>query len=212
MTAAPSDHAVAATMFAGGLWAGIRLSGGPRPETLEYRHLPGVFDREWIGTLPLPVGTDRPARQTVALGGGGLDFDRPATAQALDEGYRRRPRTRIYESIEARSGGWPERAARYLMRLAGCQVTFTLYESQAGDDTLGPHWDQWYGAIVQLAGTKTWRLGDDITDIGRDTATVTTQVGDVLFLPAGLLHDVRTPDYSLHLGVALLTHEPLHTI
>jgi len=206
----PQDVQIA-QQFVFGLWTGIRHAGGPRPDTPkanEYRYYRQLFDPARLGSLSLPIGENRPESQTVALGGGNVHFERPQGATAIERAYNKQPRTRIYESIHAHSDGWPRLASEYLMRLAGCQVACTVYESSAGDGTLGPHFDKWYGAVVQMDGEKAWYLGDEATERA-SAPTLTMQTGDVLLLPEGLMHDVATPDYSVHLGVAILTDKPL---
>lgn len=193
------DRSLAAP-FVGGLWAAVRSADGPRPTSQDYQHLPGVFDPAWLQTLPLPIGENRPTRQTISLGKA-MHLEQLSDEAAIKHAYASEPRTRIYEAIETRSGGWPAEATRYLMKLSGCDVVCTLYESQAGDETLGPHKDQWYGAIVQMRGAKAWRLGEDV---GREEPTVVAEAGDLLLVPEGLEHDVSTPDYSVHMTVAMI--------
>jgi hypothetical protein len=195
------DRSLAAP-FVGGLWAGIRSVDGPRPARQDYQHLPGVFDPAWLQTLPLPIGENRPTRQTVSLGRG-TQLERFSDEAAVRRAYAREQRTRIYEGVESRSGGWMAEATRYLMKLAGCDVVCTVYESRAGDKTFGPHADGWYGVIVQMYGAKAWQLGEDA---GRKDATVVVEAGDLLIVPEGLLHDVSTPDYSVHVTVAMLVN------
>ncbi len=194
------DRSLAAP-FVGGLWAAVRSVDGPRPGNQEYHHLPDVFDPEWLQTLPLPIGENRPTRQTVSLGKD-MRFERHSDEGDLKGAYDRERRTKIYEAVESRSGGWSAEATRYLMKLAGCDVVCTVYESTAKDKTLGPHRDLWYGAIVQMLGAKAWQLGDDV---GQEEPTVVLEAGDVLIVPEQLYHDVSTSDYSVHMTVAMLT-------
>lgn len=185
----------------GSLWAAIRRAGGPRPANQDYQHFPDVFDPDWLQALPLPIGNDRPTQQTISLGGD-MHFERLTDEAAIQQSYANQPRTKIYESIETRSGGWSAEAARYLMKLASCDVVCSVYESHAGDRTLGPHKDIWYGAIVQILGAKAWQLGQDAE---RGESTIVAEAGDLLIVPQGLLHDVSTPEYSVHMTVAILT-------
>ena len=201
----PHDNIYAAQLV-GGLWAATYSANGPRPATLEYKHFPGLFDPAWLASLPLPIGEQLPDSQSIALGGEGLSFERPASSENLRQAYADQPRTRIYESIDARSGGWPAVATRHLMKLADCRVTCTMYESSRDDETLGAHTDKWYGAVVQVLGAKAWRLGQD-TENSQEDPTLITKAGDLLLLPTGLRHDVTTPEYSVHLGFAMITDE-----
>lgn len=131
-----------------------------------------------------------------------MRFERHSEEADLKEAYDRERRTKIYEAVESRSGGWSAEATRYLMKLADCDVVCTVYESWAGDKNLGAHDDRWYGAIVQILGAKAWQLGEDV---GKEEPTVVAEAGDVLIVPEDLYHDVSTPDYSVHMTVAILT-------
>ncbi len=152
------------------------------------------------------VGKDRSEKQSVALGSA-MQFERHPTSEALDGAYAARPRTRIYEGYDARTGGWPAMVTRILMRLADCRVVCSVYESSARDQNLGPHRDGWYGAVVQMLGEKAWLLGDGADDPSAEP-TLLLSPGDVLMVPKGVLHDVRTPDHSVHMAFALITDEP----
>jgi hypothetical protein len=125
-----------AAPFVGGLWAAVRSVDGPRPDNQDYHHLRGVFDPEWLQTLPLPIGENRPTKQTVSLGKD-MHFERHSDEADLQGAYELERRTKIYEAVESRSGGWSAEATRYLMKLAGCDVVCSVYESRAEDKTLG---------------------------------------------------------------------------
>ncbi|MFI0721904.1 JmjC domain-containing protein [Streptomyces sp. NPDC021224] len=166
-------------------------------------HLQQVFNQDWITELPLPT-QDKDPDQTVALADG-FDFDRAVDPAAITNGYRAWKRTRVYESIHARSDGWFSLATLHLARLLRHRIACTLYESQAGDRNLGAHEDEWDGVIVQMRGSKSWRLWPQPHGQPYD---LRTRVGDVLLLPRGVTHQVETPDYSVHMVLAV-TDEPL---
>jgi hypothetical protein len=170
---------------------------------MELAHLPQAFNEEWIASLPIPAEDKHPG-QTVAL----VDedaFHREVTEEAVAAAYAQRPRTRVFESIHARSDGWYSLVALRLAGLLRRRVIATLYESWAGDLNLGAHDDQWDGVIVQIRGAKTWRLWPQPHGQPRE---LLTRAGDVLLLPQGVTHEVTTPDYSVHLVLAV-TDEPL---
>jgi len=168
-------------------------------------HLPQVFDREWIAALPLPTQEKDPD-QTVALVDG-FHFHRETEEAAIADAYRARRRTRVYESIHARSDGWFSLVTLHMARLLRRRIICTMYESQAADRNLGPHDDEWFGVILQLHGAKAWCLWPDTGA----PYTVTTRAGDVLLLPQGVKHQVDTPNYSVHLVFAV-TDDPLTAI
>ncbi len=199
-----------AAEFTGPLWAAICAAGGLRPATRKCRHFPRAYDASWLAALPLPIGEDRLAGQPVALLDERDDFDRHLDGRALSEAYAGRPRTQVYESINRDSEGtWYSLAARHLGRLAHCelQVVCSVFASRYGDESLGGHWDAWYGAIVQMRGAKVWQIGERLLrDTGQATQEVTTEAGDILLLPKGLPHAVQTPadpGHSVHLAFAI---------
>lgn len=202
----PSIDQYAAT-FVGSLWAAIRMSGGTHPDVQDHHYFPGLFDPEWLAEVPLPIGDNRPLQQKVALVDG-MEFNRPSDARALEEAYNAHARTRVYESVDTHTGGWLDVTTRYLSGLAMCQAACSIYESHAGDKTISPHWDKWYGVAVQMRGTKEWRLGED-AETGSQKPTVTMGPGDVLLLPQRLMHAIHTPSYSVHINFALIIDEPI---
>ncbi|WP_405824441.1 cupin domain-containing protein [Streptomyces sp. NBC_00838] len=169
----------------------------------ELAHVKGAFDEKWIGSLPLPT-KDRAPSQTVALVDETTGSQREVDEVAVEAAYAQRPRTQILESIHSRSDGWPSLVALHLARLLRHRVLCSLFESRAGDLTLGPHVDDWDGVILQIQGAKGWRLWPEPHSPSRD---VVTRAGDVLLLPRGVKHEVTTPEHSVHLLFAV-TSEP----
>jgi ribosomal protein L16 Arg81 hydroxylase len=81
-----------------------------------------------------------------------------------------------------------------------------------------PHFDTHDVFILQLEGSKTWRiydspillpLGDTTSDVpvdslGPPTKTITLDAGDLLYLPRGFVHDALTSDQpSMHLTLGV---------
>jgi hypothetical protein len=165
---------------------------------MELTHLPQAFNEEWIVSLPIPT-EDKDPDQTVALVDNDA-FHRELSEEAVAAAYAQRPRTRVFESIHAQSDGWYGLVALRLAGLLRQRVIATLYESRAGDLNLGAHDDQWDGVIVQIRGAKTWRLWPQPHGQPRE---LLTRAGDVLLLPKGITHEVDTPDYSVHLVLAV---------
>ncbi|GHH25764.1 hypothetical protein Srubr_25720 [Streptomyces rubradiris] len=157
--------------------------------------------------MSLPLPSDPGARgpeQSVTLVAGD-DFQRETDEAALARRYAARPRTRVMESIETRSDGWPSLISLRLAGMVRRRVVCSLYESHRQDTTMGRHQDHWDGVILQMRGTKRWQLWEDPSGQPRE---VLTQTGDVLLIPQGVEHDVSTPDYSAHLAFAI-TDQPL---
>ena len=194
-----------AAWFVSRLWSALLMAGGPDPSSRNFTHFRQAFSPAWLDALPLPLGEKRPSTQTVALVDG-TSFQREVNDSAVELAYRRQRRTRVYESIEARSDGWFSVAAVQLARLTRCRVVCTMYESNYGDKAIIPHVDAWYGAIVQMRGTKEWTLWKHKST--ESQCTITRQ-GDVLLLPPSVVHAVGTPRYSVHLVFAIMGGEPI---
>jgi hypothetical protein len=181
-------------------------AGGPTPQPGAWKHVPKVFSPIWLASLGLPIDGHMGAEQTVALVDG-EHFDRSAQGADVAAAYSNHPRTQVYESVGARSGGWFAAVDKLLMRLFRCEVVCSVYVSSAGDATIGMHRDEWYGIIMQLAGSKTWTL---LPPSGVQSE-ILLEAGDVLLLPRDVRHDIATPDHSVHVAFAILTDEPLGT-
>jgi hypothetical protein len=207
---------LAAARVTGVLWAAIQAAGGIRAAARESRHFAGAYDGGWLSGLPVPSGPV-PSGQPVALLDERDEFDRYTDQSALDAAYARQPRTKVYEDINRyRDGCWSALAARHLGRLSGCdmQVICSVFESRHGDQSLGGHFDTWYGAIVQLAGAKKWHVGPSVLVPGAPPGPpVLTRAGDILLLPKGLPHTTATPrepGHSVHLTFAIDRDHPNH--
>lgn len=200
-----------AAEITGTLWAAINASeGAHRPASTGHQIYPEAFDAQWLASLPLPIDQARPPTIPVALLNE-EEFERHAAPQALAAAYANHPRTRVYEDIGRDAPeSWYALTARHLGRLTRCdlQVVCSVFQSRAGDQSLGAHWDAWYGAIIQISGAKTWTIGTGLlADTGQPAAEVATRPGDVLLLlPKGLPHAVVTPadpGHSVHLTFAI---------
>lgn len=103
--------------------------------------------------------------------------------------------------------------------LAKCQVN--LYLAPMGGAGFPAHFDITDGFVVQCGGTKDWTIFEDYTDqtqlpsadtpweperykpLGSGKSLV-MQLGDVLYLPRGVMHAARcTDEHSLHLTISL---------
>lgn len=171
-----------------------------RQAGMQLAYVPGVFREEWVTSLPLPrpQGVQRSGSKVTLIDGS--HFHREADESALAQQYRARPRTRVMESINSRSDGWHALATLHLARVVRRHIVCSLYESHARDSTLGPHDDEWDGVIVQMRGAKSWRLWPEPSTEPRE---LVTRAGDVLLLPRGTTHDVATPNFSVHLTLAM---------
>jgi len=190
-----------------GLWSVVRRSGfsyvNPSAKLLHARR---VFDPNWLSSLHLPVGEDKLDNQPVTLMDG-HDFDRRAgSREEIKAAQAVRPRTRVYENFGECNSGWIRSAENRLAHQAGFSVGSSVFQSRAGDAAIGRHYDVWIGVIVQFEGAKVW---DIWYQDGNTPAKLITEAGDVLLMPSGVEHAVRTPEHSLHVNFEIFTNEPL---
>lgn len=76
------------------------------------------------------------------------------------------------------------------------KVSLSAYISTRESHKLGMHVDLWDNIVVQLSGSKVFLF--------EDSTAQALNSGDMLFIPQGTRHDVRTPLRSVHLSVVLL--------
>lgn len=167
-------------------------------------HVSSLFTPSWLERLELPIGSNRPPEQTVALVEGG-DFQRETDTGAIKRAYQQHARTKLYENVGLR-GGWIELVTLQLARLARCHVACSMYESRRGDASMPPHLDNWFGVTVQMRGSKVWTLWEDTEQPPRE---IITQQGDVLLMPCTVAHGVNTPEYSVHVAFAIMADKPI---
>ncbi|MDG9709638.1 JmjC domain-containing protein [Streptomyces sp. DH10] len=123
---------------------------------------------------------------------------------SIDEMHR--PLTRLAEDIE---------------RVLRTRVQANLYASWTGTEGFGVHWDDHDTVVVQLDGSKRWRLYGTTRPfpLHRDVATpeeppeepiadLVLHAGDVLYVPRGIWHTVAADQgtRSLHVTYGLQTH------
>jgi len=91
-----------------------------------------------------------------------------------------------------------------------------LFVTPAGYDGFNPHHDSTDSFVIQLAGTKRWRVwetpsprlglagGDSDADLGEPALRVTLHPGDVLYVPHGTPHAAAAEDsISMHLSIGI---------
>lgn len=198
------------------------------------------FDKNWLhsraATPPGPFSDlvtlrdlelllfdgDRGDRVLLAVGGpatppGGKASPnrRCSTQEALDEWAA--GRTLVFNGID-----YQLPAVRTLARdLEGelkCRVSCNLYLTPAHGRGFATHFDPHEVFVVQLIGSKQWRIGPSAANspmlfqmdcanfpaIDDDHVQILMQTGDVLYIPRGRLHDAATDDeLSCHLTIGL---------
>ena len=112
-------------------------------------------------------------------------------------------------------------AAEGLERFLGTSVQANVYASWTAREGFGRHWDDHDVVVVQLHGSKRWRLwgmtreAPTFRDVespqepgGDPLADLVLSPGDVLYLPRGWWHSVTADQgtESLHLTFGLVTH------
>lgn len=99
-----------------------------------------------------------------------------------------------------------------------CEVRANGYFTPAGTQALNPHYDSHDVFILQIAGSKNWRIyhaaaacpldGTIQPPFGRDELPdpreITLKKGDLIYIPRGWVHDAdATAENSLHLTIGL---------
>ena len=122
---------------------------------------------------------------------------------------------------------WPQRRSDPLWRmlsqleeLFGCMAGANAYLTPAGSQGFAPHWDDIDALVLQLEGTKEWRVYAPRTsdetlprfsspnllpdELGRLIGQVTLRPGDLLYLPRGFVHQAAAQTHpSLHVTASL---------
>ncbi|VDP87131.1 unnamed protein product, partial [Echinostoma caproni] len=133
--------------------------------------------------------------------------------------YTLNPPGRAYRSVV-----WDHYNIRYRLALLqeyfGCFVGANVYLTPPGTQGFAPHYDDIEAFIMQLEGSKNWRVYAPRTpseklpresspnftqeELGKPVMTVTLKPGDLLYLPRGFIHQGTTPDdtHSLHLTIS----------
>lgn len=111
------------------------------------------------------------------------------------------------------------RYCRALEHVMSCRVQTNIYMTQAQTQGFKAHYDNHDVVVLQIEGTKEWRIYDTPVDlplnsqafnphdveIGEETDRFLLQPGDMLYVPRGLAHDaVATGEPSLHITTGLM--------
>jgi ribosomal protein L16 Arg81 hydroxylase len=103
-------------------------------------------------------------------------------------------------------------------------VIASLFLAPAASQGFDAHYDAHDVFIVQLEGAKRWRLRAPIEDLplrsgvvgeleGELLMDVTLETGDLLYVPRGTVHEVRTDDRaSLHLTIGIVATQWLELV
>ncbi|OON18806.1 cupin family protein [Opisthorchis viverrini] len=107
-----------------------------------------------------------------------------------------------------------------LQEYFGCFVGANVYLTPPGSQGFAPHYDDIEAFVLQLEGTKRWRIyaprneseklacdpSPNFTqeEIGEPILTATLKPGDVLYFPRGYIHQAETSEdtHSLHLTIS----------
>jgi ribosomal protein L16 Arg81 hydroxylase len=112
------------------------------------------------------------------------------------------------------------RFCRALEAVFSARVQTNIYMTQAESQGFRAHYDDHDVIVLQIAGTKEWRLYDTPVElplasqgfdpaqveVGPETERFVLQPGDMLYVPRGLAHDaVATGAPSLHVTTGIMT-------
>jgi ribosomal protein L16 Arg81 hydroxylase len=98
-----------------------------------------------------------------------------------------------------------------------CQVQANVYLTPARNQSTPPHWDTHDLLVLQIYGTKLWKLFEGeyryplsdqrfrpgIDFVGKLDCELLLRPGDLLYLPRGIIHAPRADDYSIHVAIGI---------
>lgn len=107
-----------------------------------------------------------------------------------------------------------------------CESTFyspvqiNVYLTPPENTSTPPHWDTHDLFVLQLKGTKNWKifsgsyalpLSDDrfipgVSDAGSPVNELLLEAGDIAYLPRGTVHEPQSFTYSVHAAVGILSN------
>ena len=115
------------------------------------------------------------------------------------------------------------RFCRSLEDLLSCRVQTNVYLTPPGSQGFGTHYDDHDVFIVQVSGSKKWRLYErpvdnpysgegfkaGVHDPGKLEQEFLLQAGDCLYIPRGLMHDASShgDEPSLHITTGLIVRK-----
>lgn len=99
----------------------------------------------------------------------------------------------------------------------GFESQINVYLTPAGQKSTPPHWDTHDLVVLQIAGSKVWRLydgkrsfplEDERFGIGIDHVSdchedIELTAGDTLYLPRGIIHEPVAQGYSVHISIGI---------
>jgi lysine-specific demethylase/histidyl-hydroxylase NO66 len=117
---------------------------------------------------------------------------------------------------------WSSRLNRLRVVAEGffhCECQINVYVTPPNQKSTPPHWDTHDLLVMQIAGSKVWRLfkgkrtlplADERFGIGEEYVSseceeVTLHAGDTLYLPRGVIHEPVAQSYSAHLSIGIHT-------
>lgn len=101
--------------------------------------------------------------------------------------------------------------------LFGCEAQINVYLTPPSEKSTPPHWDTHDLLVLQIYGTKRWRLfrgertkplSDERFRVGvdyvaADCEEIVLSAGDTLYLPRGVIHEPVSESYSVHVSLGL---------
>ena len=105
----------------------------------------------------------------------------------------------------------------HLEKALGMRMHLNLYLTPVGNQGFKPHFDTHDVFVMQILGTKVWRVGgqtialplpeqapDGACNPAPDAATSTLRPGDILYIPRGIIHEAwSSEETSLHITVGV---------
>lgn len=100
-----------------------------------------------------------------------------------------------------------------------CECQINVYLTPPRNKSTPPHWDTHDLIVMQIAGSKRWRLfegertlplSDERFEIGKEVVSaeyeeLVLDAGDTLYLPRGVIHEPVAETYSVHVSIGVHT-------
>lgn len=200
------------------------------PWPLEPVHMPGVLKPQSLDSIPEVV-----ISAFMSLGKTCLGFQaflcthksRDDSREAIIELFNRQKSPTADDFLELRSTSTLiiREAYKFLpfannlrnvwLKRFSCHINTNVYASSPSSDAFPWHKDPHHVFALQLAGTKRWWLskehdGDFTRHSDQGAIEITSQIGDILFIPKGVPHRAQAAEMSVHISISVEEKAPLN--
>lgn len=192
-------------------------------------HLPGVLEPQSLDSIPEAVmsaftslGKTWPGFQAFLC----THKSRDDSRQAILELFNRQEPPNADDFIELMSTStliireaykflpFADNLRKVWLNRFSCHINTNIYTSSPNSDAFPWHKDPHHVFALQLAGTKRWWLskkhaGDFPQYLDQESTEITSQIGDILFIPKGVPHRAQAAEMSVHISISVEEKAPI---